>query len=669
MPGIATTRILNVDADDGRRAALTRTLREAGFEVDEAVSAGEALDKVLTAPDLVIVDVALPDLDGFEVARRIRAHPATRTLPVLHVSAEPVGAAMRTRGLESGADGWLVEPVDSDHLVGTIRERLRARGVERELRRSLEQSSVILQNIADAVTAQDPSGRLVYANDAALRLLGYGSPDELGRGEVLRAFEVLDEEGRPLSPDQLPGRRVLRGEPDARALIRWRRRDGSGEDRWTVVQARPVRDERGQVLLAINILHEITAQRRNERRMEVLNEATAALTASLEYETTLERIARLPVPRFGDWSVLHVVEGNEVRPVACHHDPTLDAMLRQAAARPHPLEDPVGLPPALFTGRPELVPFADDSLVDARVHDAAEAALVRQLGARSGMSAPLVTRGRTFGVLSVMSGQPNRYGPADLQLLQDLADRAALALDNARTFRHAEEASELRRDLVAVEAHDLKNPLNAIAMAAALLAKNAVAGPDGDRARRQSSIVARAAERMNRLIHDLLDVSGIDAGRLDLDRQPVRAAALIGEAVDAFAPMAQDKQLALAKALPPAAAELAVLGDRERILQIFSNLIGNAFKFTPAGGCVTVGADPGAGQIRFFVTDTGPGIAPEHLPHVFDRFWRMRKQTREGTGLGLWIVKGLVEAHGGQVAVDTAPGQGATFSFTLPLAP
>jgi PAS domain S-box-containing protein len=666
---MAEACILNVNDDEANRYAVTRMLQKAGFDVVEAVNGHDALERANAQPDLVILDVRLPDIDGFEVARRIRSNPATRLMPVLHLSANSMGVESRARGLESGADGYLTQPVESAELVATIRAILRARRAERELRLHYEQNTVILQNIADAVTAQNAEGKVVYANDAALRILGYDDARQFRTGDdaaLSAAFEMLDEEGRPFDPKQLPGRRVLDGEPEARALIRWRRRDG-GEDRWTVVQSRPVRDEYGRVTLAINILHDFTERRRNELRMALLSEASAVLTASLDYDQIVARVVRLLVPRVGDWSVLHVVEGAEVRWVAAHRDLALDERLREMSATRVRLTNTRLLPATLFNGRAELANVDDEALAE-RIEDDPRRDFVRSLGTRSVLCAPLTIRGQTIGALTVASHQPHRYGGDDLKLLEDLAHRAAIAVDNAGAYRRAAEAAELRRDLVAVVAHDLKNPLNAVTMAAALLSKGAAAGPEGDRARRQSSIIARASDRMNRLIHDLLDVSAIDAGRMDLETQSHAVGALLVEVVDAMAPLAQEKRLTLERKVAPEDEALAVSGDRERILQVFSNLVGNGVKFTEPGGRVTLSATRRGAMVEFAVSDTGSGIDPEHLPHVFDRYWRVRGRRRDGTGLGLWIVKGLVEAHGGEVSVDTTPGSGSTFRFTLPLA-
>jgi PAS domain S-box-containing protein len=647
-------RILHVTIDERSRAEVHSALADAGFAVESAPAPRDE------RPDLFIVD-------DVTLIARLRAGPTTQLSPILHLSSSADGQA-RVQALEAGADGHLVLPVAAPELVATVRAILRARRAERDLRLSLEQSSVILRNIADAVTAQDASGRIVYANDAAVRLLGLAEHDRAGAdtAAILGAFEFLDEEGKPIAPSALPGRRVLDGEPEARAVLRWRRR-GAREDRWTVVQSRPVRDESGRTILAINILHDVTERRRAEERTAMLAEVSAALTTSLDYDETLQRIVRLMVPTLGEWSVLHIIEGAEVRWLAHHGFVAFDDKLRELAAKPVPLAARHVLPEPLFTGRTVFLDYGDNGLAE-RVKNHEALGLMRLLGTRSTMCAPLIVRGNTVGALSVMSSEPQRYGAADVRLLEDVAHRAALAVDNARLYRREKQAAELRRDLVTVVAHDLKNPLNAVTMAAALLAKSASATPEGERARRQTGIISRSADRMNRLIHDLLDVSAIDAGRFELDCQPQAVGPLVTYALESVAPLAVEKQLTLARALPPELEALAVACDRERVVQVFANLVGNAVKFTEPGGSITVSALRSSEAVSFMVADTGPGIAAEHVPFLFDRFWRVRGAKRDGTGLGLWIVKGLVEAHGGQVAVDTTVGTGSIFSFTLPLA-
>jgi signal transduction histidine kinase len=190
------------------------------------------------------------------------------------------------------------------------------------------------------------------------------------------------------------------------------------------------------------------------------------------------------------------------------------------------------------------------------------------------------------------------------------------------------------------------------------------------RARKVSERIERAAGRMQRLIQDLLDVTRVEAGQLALDRPPLRTRDLALEVVDAQKALAAscslELRLDLADRLPD------IFADRHRMLQVFENLIGNAVKFTPAGGRITLGFAPQADSVLCYVRDTGRGIAADELPHLFDRFWQPRRngaETRSGAGLGLPIVKGIVEAHGGRIWVESAPGEGSTFYFTIPTAP
>jgi signal transduction histidine kinase len=532
---------------------------------------------------------------------------------------------------------------------------------------SLADGSAILEHIADAVTAQDASGRVVYANDAALRLLGYATRAELERDARLLRLEdyvLLDEAGAPLPQDRLPSRQVLAGAPAADATIRWRRR-GTSEDRWTMVQSRPVMDEAGQVRLAINILHDVTERWRAVRRLGMLAEASAILTRLIDFDEMLRQLVRLPVPRRADWCLLDVLDGDRMRRFVVHADAAKAELVARLEEHP-PRPDRFTLKNAVVP-QAELVAELDDAALARHVPDRESFALCRALGARSLVVAPLAARGHALGALALVTATPGHFGSDDLHLAEDLAHAAALAVDNARVFRQAQRAAEVRKELVAVVAHDLKNPLNAIGMASALLTRHARTLPDGERIERQSAIITRAAERMDRLIHDLLDVAAIDAGALTMERQRVNVCLLINEAHDAMAQLAQDKQLILERELP--SPELHVLGDRERLLQALSNLVGNAVKFTPSGGRVTLRALLAGEEVRFYVADTGPGIAPEDMVHLFDRFWRVRERRRDGTGLGLSIVKGIVEAHGGRVAVDTLVGRGASFHFSLPLAP
>jgi signal transduction histidine kinase len=284
--------------------------------------------------------------------------------------------------------------------------------------------------------------------------------------------------------------------------------------------------------------------------------------------------------------------------------------------------------------------------------------LLEELALISMMGVPLTVHGRLLGALVVASCRPERrYTAADLHFLEEVGRRAALALENARLYRAAQQAVQARDQVLGIVAHDLRNPLDTILMQATLLRRR---GGEPER-------IERAASRINRLIQDLLDVTRMEAGRLSIDPARVRAQQVILDSLEAQLATLSSSALEARLDVTPELPE--IWGDRDRLLQVFENLMGNAAKFTGAGGRITIGARAREEEVLFWVADTGIGISAEDLPHVFDRFWQARKGERRGSGLGLPIVKGVVEAHGGHVWVESAPGRGSTFYFTVPAAP
>jgi signal transduction histidine kinase len=282
--------------------------------------------------------------------------------------------------------------------------------------------------------------------------------------------------------------------------------------------------------------------------------------------------------------------------------------------------------------------------------------------------APLVGRnGRTLGAIQLWGKKDGRFSESDEAILTQLAQMCSVALENARLYKAAQDATRARDDLVAIVSHDLRNPIHTITLAAAFLLEIA---PPVDRrvtSRRQLEVIQRAANRANRLISDLLDVARIQAGGLAVEPIPVDVQSLVQEAVDAATPLATANNLAVHREVAPDVPRVSA--DRDRVLQVFANLIGNAIKFTPRGGQITVRAEIDGPVVKFAVCDTGPGIPPQHLVHVFDRYWQAKSTAKLGTGLGLSIAKGIVEAHAGRIWVESEPGHGASFIFTLPAAP
>jgi signal transduction histidine kinase len=391
------------------------------------------------------------------------------------------------------------------------------------------------------------------------------------------------------------------------------------------------------------------------RRQSFLAEASALLVGSLDYRTSLPALARLLVPAWADCSAIDLLlqnPGGERIALVASEPPGRPAgpqsFLAQALAS-HPW--------VAFPASPENLPPAQVTV------ERAEWA-----GFPSNLRVPLRVRGRTFGVLTLLSARPGRYGSADEALFEALAQRIATAVDTALLHLQTQEAVRWREELLTVVSHDLKTPLIVVKMNAEMLLH--AARSTGDERRRHGlrhvELVLRAVEQMRDLIGGILDRARVQGMPIPLAPQPLLVDGLFYQTLEVLRPIAlskfQELRVEVAPELP------RVSADRERILQVLGNLVGNAIKFTPPKGTILLRARQVEGMVRLSVKDSGAGISPEDMPNLFERFWRASNALERGTGLGLSIAKNIVEAHGGALWVESRPGAGSTFFFTLPVA-
>ena len=428
----------------------------------------------------------------------------------------------------------------------------------------------------------------------------------------------------------------------------------------------PIHDAAGHPAYLLGISEDITDRRRTEQERQFLSEVGVALSASLEYEQTLASVARLVVRNFADWSAVDVMdeEGRLSRLKVASADPDRAALCEVLEQMPRDRDLPHIMRSVIESKRPIVVEQVTSRYIESLGQGPGHLQALLATGVTSFVAVPLLMRGQPLGALFLGSSTLSRvFGQGDLRLAEALADRAAIAIENARLYRASIHASQLRDRVLGVVAHDLRNPLSAI-----LIQASAAKRPRPELERRSQTpmeIIHRAARHMNRLIQDLLDVALMEAGQLTIDRARLTAGGLIAEAVEMQRALASSSSLELRVEVDPDVAE--VWGDRDRLLQVFENLIGNAIKFTPAGGRVTAGATSRDDEVVFRVADTGRGIPSENLPRVFDRFWQATRG-RNGAGLGLPITKGIVEAHGGRIWVESTAGSGSTFFFSIPRA-
>jgi signal transduction histidine kinase len=381
-----------------------------------------------------------------------------------------------------------------------------------------------------------------------------------------------------------------------------------------------------------------------------LSNLAEILASALDERAMLSAVARLLVPRFGDVCLMDVIDddGSVQR---------VDGVFDDWHLIPTP---------SLRAGETVLIPDITSSALGSITADPPGQAAIRGADIRSLVLLPLIGRGRLLGVMTLGMTRPDRtFARNDVSALEDIAQRTALGADNSRLYQQARQASRARDDTLAAISHDLRNGLNTVLTAVGLLLRSLPSDDAGRRDRRHVEAIRRSAERMNRLIGDLLDVASIEAGRLFVEprSEPVRP--ILREALAACSDQAREKSLTVES---NGSVAIEVICDRERVLQVLGNLIGNAIKFTPDGGSVRVNAEQLDDEVLFSVRDSGIGVSPKQLPHVFDRFWQATPKTRLGSGLGLTIAKGVVEALGGRIWVESRPGEGTTFFFTLPLA-
>jgi signal transduction histidine kinase len=409
---------------------------------------------------------------------------------------------------------------------------------------------------------------------------------------------------------------------------------------------------------------------RGPARWKFLAQASVVLEESLDVHATLAKVASMAVPVMADFVAIQLKaeDGGVAWGSAAHRDPAKATLAaRFAMYAPRGLRAPHPVLRAMARGEARLVRDVDETLIRAIAQDADHLALLHELAPVSLLVVPMQARGRTFGSMVMVTTRVSnrRYLPSDVAIARETARRAALAVDHARMFTAAERAARGREAVLAMVSHDLKNPLSTIMMASQLLLEELVPADAAHSVERiQLSAIRRSANRMRRLVGDLLDASALEAGRLHVAFASHPLAQLLEEVRDVLQPLASEKGVRLDIAPCEHVQELNV--DRERLLQVFANLGGNAIKFTPLGGCVSISGTTTDSIAVFEVSDTGPGISPDDIPHIFDRFWQAHETARLGTGLGLTIAKGIVESHGGRIEAISAQGSGSTFRFTIP---
>lgn len=524
--------------------------------------------------------------------------------------------------------------------------------------------SGIVDISSEGIISIDEDHRVVLFNQGAEAIFGHRADEMLGRPLDLLIPEA--HRSRHRKHVESFGRSAARARRmGERTPIAGLRKDGTEFPAEASISQLDTEDGK----LYTVVIRDITDRRRTLDEQTFLAEVGRVLAGSLEYEDTLRGVAELTVRFVADVCAVDMVEeGFDVRRLEVRYrSPELEAAARDLREVELDRSRPHLMAAVLETRGPVLVSPVSAEHLDSLAQGPEHRATLERLEIRSYMAIPLVARDRLLGALLLLAcGDSRPFDRGDLRVAAELGAMAGLAVDNARLYREARRAVQARDDILGVVSHDLGNPLQAIFIGVEALQRDpSTTSSEGTTYYLEA--IRRSADHMERLIRELLEVRRMEAGELALDRRPIQLAPLVARTLGVMDPLARVKKLALEDRVHAAPLPL-VDADADRIQQVLSNLVGNAVKLTPEGGRVLVEARAQRDALLVSVRDTGPGIPEHQRERVFERFWRGEAPGPQGIGLGLAIAKGIVLRHGGRIWLDSEPGEGSVFHFTLPLA-
>lgn len=517
-----------------------------------------------------------------------------------------------------------------------------SREAQQKAEEAAQRVQAFLENAVDSVITTNEEGKITFANKQVERWFGYSNEELIGQD-----FQML-----------IPERFQFGSKTKFEHSIFARRKNGTEFP--VEISYNPVPTKEGSYVTSI--IRDVSERKNFEEKQDFLNTVSQELSESIDFETTLLRTAEMVVPKLSDWCLIHILDANQTRPelrVVKHADPaqqkTLETMVR---TNYYEEISSIGIMRVIRNGLTLLAPSFPE--ITGSNED--------PLKLRSYIIVPLKARGEVHGTLVLAQGHSGRnFSYQDRPLIEDVAQRVALALDNAKLYSEAVSAIKDREDVLSIVSHDLKNPLHAIKLSSQLLRKHLEKRPEDESLMKFISAIGHATNSMSSLIHNILDIGKIEAGTFSIKPQSTQLDLIKKSVKELLFPLARDKDIRLK--FEPEDINFEIICDPDRVLQVFSNLIGNAIKFTPEGGQIIVRLEHRHHDLWVCVEDNGPGISPEMLNMVFKRYWQAQETSSKGSGLGLYITKGIVEAHGGKIWVESEKGKGSKFYFTLPETP
>jgi PAS domain S-box-containing protein len=441
-----------------------------------------------------------------------------------------------------------------------------------------------------------------------------------------------------------------------------------GQTRWIEAYGHLLLDEAGNPSQLGGLCIDVTDRKKIEQNLQFLAQASAELASFVDLQTTLNKVAQLAVPHFADWCAVDMVEGDSLNRVAVAHIDPFKIELARDLRRRFPPDQNSGTWKVIRSGQAVLVPEMTREMIEASIADPEYRAALLALGLKSYIGAPLTSHGKTIGVLTFIWAESRRtYTPADLALAEDLARRAAIAVENMRLYEALKQSDRGKDVFLATLSHELRNPLASVTTGLSLLR---LSGFEKQVAERTAGVMERQVKQLVRLVDDLMDVSRVVTGKIALKSVPTTLSEVLDNAIDASRPAIDAARHRLTLILPDEPTD--IVADPVRLAQVFSNLLHNAAKYTDPGGSIEVKVESAPQQWLVRVSDTGIGIAPDMLTHVFDMFTQEHPLAREqgGLGVGLGLAENLIRLHGGSIEAHSAGrGKGSEFVVRLPHAP
>jgi PAS domain S-box-containing protein len=668
----ASVKILLVDDQPANLQALEATLDQSDYDLVTARSGEEALKRLLDGDfALIILDVMMPGMDGYEVASLIKQRERSRHVPIIFLTATGQDLASLYRSYAAGAVDCLTKPGDPDVLRAKVavfaelyrksvelrakEDQLRRLAVEEEQRQGEERVRDLADTIQQIVWTADAQGRLRYINGYGRAYLGLEGRDV----NAVAPMEYVHANDRE-TLQTLWHRAIDEGSPfsaEARLL-----RASDGAYRWHLCRGGP---ERGDGLRGwLGTLTDIEDQKGSEARARFLSEAAKQLQASeLDRTSIVTRLVKLLVPGLAEIALVDTVgDGGALeRQASAFADDGMRARLDELDRRwPETREAPRFRFQAMIAGRAARWTRLREGELAQVAASPEHLTELERLGVGSIVCAPLEVLGEVSSVLTLVRTRAEAFDDDDLELATDLAHRAGMAVSNSQLYEQAQQSIRARDEFLTIAAHELKTPLTSLKLQVQALERRA----HDDETRRRTGMASRAIARLARLVDVVMDVSRIGGGQLSIERAPFDLSLLAREVIARMGDDAARVGSAIALS-----AEAPVEGAWDRLLieEVLENLLANAVKYG-AGQPIDVDVTRRDGHARVTVRDHGIGIAAGEQQRIFDRYARaVSERNYGGLGLGLFIAREVVEAHGGTIGVESAPGAGAAFTVELPI--